>query len=45
VTCNTTLASIVNPVITARTAGTSFTVSIPGTLAVNPGCYSYTLIN
>jgi hypothetical protein len=45
VTCNTTLASIVNPVITARTASTSFTVSIPGTLAVNPGCYSYTLIN
>lgn len=45
VTCNTTLASIIGPVITARTAGTSFQVSITGTLVTNPACYTYAITN
>lgn len=45
VTCNTTLASIIGPVVTARTAGASFTVTITGTLVTNPACYTYTITN
>jgi hypothetical protein len=45
VTCNSTLASIIGPIVTARTPGTSFTVSITGTLVTNPACYSYTITN
>ena len=45
VTCNTTLATLVQPVVTARTAGTSFTIQINATLATNPACVSYTVIN
>jgi len=45
VTCNTTLASIIGPIVTARSAGVSFTVSITGTLVTNPACYSYTITN
>lgn len=45
VTCNTTLASIIGPVVTARSVGTSFTVTITGTLVTNPACYSYTVTN
>jgi hypothetical protein len=45
VTCNTSLATVIGPVITARTAGTSFTVSITGTLVANPACYTYSIIN
>jgi archaellum component FlaF (FlaF/FlaG flagellin family) len=46
VTCNA-LATITDfdPAITARTAGTSFTISITGPVAVNPACFSYTIIN
>ena len=45
VTCNTSLATVIGPVVTARTAATSFTVSITGTLVTNPACYSYTITN
>lgn len=45
VTCNTTLTTLTNPVVTARTAGTSFTVQIGATIAVNPACVSYLVIN
>lgn len=42
VTCNTTLAP---PQVTARTAGTSFTISTAVAPTANPACYSYTIIN
>lgn len=46
VTCNTLISSIINPVVTARTAGVSFTVTIPGAgLVTNPACYSYSIMN
>lgn len=45
VTCNTTLSTLLNPVVTARTVGTSFTLTINATIAVNPACLSYFIIN
>jgi hypothetical protein len=42
VTCNTTVAL---PAITARTGGTSFTITVPAAPAVNPACYSYHIVN
>lgn len=45
VTCNTTLATLVQPVVTARSAGASFTIQINATLAVNPACVSYLIVN
>lgn len=45
VTCNTSLATLIGPVVTARTPGTSFTVTITGTLITNPACYTYSVIN
>lgn len=43
VTCNVT-ASVLVPSVTARTAGTSFTITVTAP-AVNPGCYSYEIVN
>lgn len=45
VTCNTTLSTLVQPVVTARTAGTSFTMQIGSTLATNPACVHYSIMN
>jgi hypothetical protein len=46
VTCNSTLASlIVEPVVSARSAGTSFQITISGTTATNPVCLSYFIVN
>jgi hypothetical protein len=45
VTCNSTLSTLVNPVVTARTAGTSFTIQIGSTLTANPACVSYVVVN
>lgn len=45
VTCNTSLSTLVQPVVTARTAGVSFTIQINATLAVNPACVSYMVLN
>lgn len=45
VTCNTAAATAAFTSVTARTAATSFTVTISGSLAVNPGCFSYHIIN
>lgn len=46
VTCNTLISSVINPIVTARTAATNFTVTIPGAgLVTNPACYSYSIIN
>lgn len=42
ITCNTTPAALL---VTARTAGTSFTVGVTGTVITNPMCFSYTIIN
>jgi hypothetical protein len=45
-TCNSTLATLVGGMaITARTAATSFTISFNGTVAVNPVCLSYLIVN
>jgi hypothetical protein len=44
-TCNTTLATLVQPVVTARTAATSFTIQVPATLATNPACVNYLIVN
>lgn len=42
ITCNTTIAL---PAITARTAGTSFTITIAIAPITNPACFSYTIVN
>jgi hypothetical protein len=46
VTCNSTLATAASGLaITARTAATSFQISTVATIAVNPVCLSYLIIN
>lgn len=46
VTCNSTLATLVGGMaITGRTAGTSFTVTYNGTIATNPLCASFVIVN
>lgn len=45
VTCNTTLTTQGPLVVTARTAGTSFTVAVDATVATNPVCFNWTIIN
>lgn len=45
VTCNTTLSTLLNPVVTARSAGASFTFTIGAIIAGNPVCVSYIIIN
>jgi hypothetical protein len=46
VTCNSTLATLVGGMaITNRTAGTSFEVTYNGTIATNPLCASYVVVN
>lgn len=45
VTCNTQAASVFNPRVTARTAGTSFTVTIDAGPTTNPLCISYHVLN
>ncbi len=42
VTCNTTPAL---PAVTARTAVTSFTITVPAAPVTNPACYSYYIVN
>lgn len=42
VTCNVTVAL---PAVTARTAGTSFTITVPTAPTSNPACYSYFIVN
>ena len=44
-TCNTTLSTLVQPVVTARTAATSFTIQIGAVIATNPACVSYFIVN
>lgn len=45
ITCNTTLSTLVQPVVTSRTSGTSFTIQMNSTLATNKACVSYTIVN
>jgi len=45
VTCNSTLSSLVQPVETTRTAGSSFTIQMNTTLAANPACIHYLIVN
>jgi hypothetical protein len=42
VTCNTT---VVQPTVSARTGGTSFTITVPTAPTTNPACFSYTIMN
>jgi hypothetical protein len=42
VTCNTTAQE---PYISARKAGTSFTISVGSNFSMYPGCFSYSIIN
>lgn len=42
ITCNVTVAL---PSVTARTAGASFTVTVPAAPIANPACYSFHIIN
>jgi len=45
-TCNNTLATLSGGLaVTARTAGTSFTITYNGTIATNPLCVSYFLVD
>lgn len=44
-TCNTTISTLVEPVVTARSAGVSFTIEVGATLATNPACVSYMIVN
>jgi hypothetical protein len=46
VTCNSTIAQVaVEPIVTARTAATSFTIQYNTTITVNPICLSYFIVN
>ena len=46
VTCNTaSIATTGFPEVTARTPGTSFTVTITTGPVTNPACYHYTIVN
>jgi hypothetical protein len=45
VTCNTTIATQGPIVVSARTAGTSFTAEVDATVATNPVCFSWKLEN
>lgn len=42
VTCNTT---VVQPTVSARTGGTSFTITVPTAPTTNPACFSYSILN
>lgn len=44
-TCNTTLSTLVQPVVTARIAATSFTIQIGAIIATNPACVHYSIVN
>lgn len=44
-TCNSTLATLIQPVVTARSVGVSFTIQIGAVLTVNPACVSFEVWN
>jgi len=45
ITCNTVLSTLLNPVVTARSVGTSFTFTINANITVNKVCVSYVILN
>ena len=46
VTCDTTLSEAAGALlVTARSAGTSFTITHNGTITTNPVCLNYTILN
>lgn len=46
VTCNTTAATLsADPWVSARTAATSFVITVSAAPAVNPECFSYFIVN
>ena len=45
VTCNTQAASVFNPRVTARTAATSFTITVDAGPTTNPLCLVYWIVN
>jgi len=45
VTCNTQANSTFNPRVTARTAGTSFTITVDAGPTTNPLCLSFLIVN
>lgn len=45
ITCNTSLGTLVQPVVTARSVGVSFTIQMNTTLVTNPACVDWFLIN
>lgn len=45
VTCNSSAATLGNPIVIARTAGVSFTLELGCIVATNPACVSYTVVN
>ena len=45
VTCNTTITTQGPLVVTARSAGTSFTVEVDATVAANPVCFNWMIVN
>lgn len=45
VTCNTQAASVFNPRVTARTAATSFTITVDAGPTTDPLCMSYFIVN
>jgi hypothetical protein len=45
VTCNTTVATLTQPVVTLRSAGASVTIEEPTTTSANPVCVSYLVVN
>jgi hypothetical protein len=44
VTCNTTILTLSHPLVSAKSSGTSFTVTLP-TFATNPICFDYVITN
>lgn len=45
VTCNTTITTQGPLVVTARSAGVSFTVEVDATVGTNPVCFSWIVVN
>jgi len=45
VTCNSTITTVAPIVVTARSVGVSFTVQVDATVATNPACFNWLIIN
>lgn len=44
VTCNTTVLALAAPIVSAKSAGASFTITVP-TFITNPVCFNYVITN